>query len=178
MSLLIISGTNRKESATLELSKKICSLLNQKKITHNFINLEDFTDLVSSQAQYSKLEENSALAKFQDEFLIPAKKILIIIPEYNGSFPGFLKWWIDTFSMRKSVESFKLKKIAFIGISDGTNGNIRGIDHFMSICRYLKMLIYPSFIYFPNISKVLEQWEENLKHSNRIENLIDEFEKF
>ncbi|MBK8484208.1 MAG: NAD(P)H-dependent oxidoreductase [Saprospiraceae bacterium] len=178
MPLLIISGTNRKDSSSLLISKLICEILTLKNIKFTFVNLEDFTDSISDKDQYSSLNEAGLLAKFQDDVLIPATKIILIVPEYNGSFPGFLKWWIDTLSIRKPTESFKFKKIALIGISDGINGNVRGVDHLMSICRYLKMIIYPGFVYFPNINKVLDLWLENPKHAKRIESLVEEFEKF
>lgn len=178
MSILVISATNRKGSATLEISKKLCGILTNMKIEHHFVNLEDFTDLLSKQAPYKDLEEGSELVKFQDTVLIPSNKFIFVIPEYNGSFPGFLKWWIDTFSIRKSAETYKFKKVALIGVSDGINGNVRGIDHFMAICRYLKMIIYPAFVYFPSIVKVLDLWDENHKNSNRLEKLIEEFIAF
>jgi len=178
MSILVISGTNRKGSATLEISKKLCGILSKMNIEHSFVNLEDFTELLSKQAPYKELDANSELVKFQESKLIPSEKFIFVIPEYNGSFPGFLKWWIDTFSIRKSAETYKFKKVALIGISDGINGNVRGIDHFMAICRYLKMIVYPVFVYFPSIVKVLDLWDENPKNANRLEKLIEEFRAF
>lgn len=178
MSILVISGTNRKGSATLEISKKLCGILTKMNVEHNFVNLEDFTELLSEQAPYKELDPSSELVKFQELKLIPSEKFIFVIPEYNGSFPGFLKWWIDTFSIRKSAETYKFKKVALIGISDGINGNVRGIEHFMAICRYLKMIIYPSFVYFPSIVKVLDLWDENPKNAKRLETLIEEFRAF
>ncbi|MBK7359572.1 MAG: NAD(P)H-dependent oxidoreductase [Saprospiraceae bacterium] len=178
MSILVISGTNRKGSATLEISKKLCGIMTKMHVEHRFVNLEDFTELLSKQAPYKSLENDSELVNFQDSILIPSEKFIFVIPEYNGSFPGFLKWWIDTFSIRKAAESYKFKKAAFIGVSDGINGNVRGIDHFMAVCRYLKMVIYPGFVYFPSIVKVLDLWDENPKNANRLEKFIEEFSAF
>ncbi len=178
MSILVISGTNRNGSATLEVSKKLCGILTAHLHIHTFVNLEDFTKLVAEQSPYNTIENDSELAHFQDQKLIPCEKFIFVIPEYNGSFPGFLKWWIDTFSMRKAGESFKNKKVAIVGISDGINGNVRGVDHLLSICRYLKMIVYPGFVYFPGIVKVLDLWEENPKNAKRLERFVEEFIQF
>ncbi|HMP31575.1 MAG TPA: NAD(P)H-dependent oxidoreductase, partial [Saprospiraceae bacterium] len=59
------------------------------------------------------------LMQIQDELLIPATSWVIITPEYNGSFPGILKSFIDAVSVRKYKQTFAYKKAALIGVSDG-----------------------------------------------------------
>ena len=36
----------------------------------------------------------------------------------------------------------------------------------------LKMIIYPSFVYFPSIVKVLDLWDENPKNAKGLKHLL------
>lgn len=69
------------------------------------------------------------------EFIIPSDKIVFIIPEYNGSYPGILKVFIDGMK----PEWFKHKEAAIVGMSTGRAGNLRGMDHLTDILMYLGM---------------------------------------
>jgi chromate reductase len=70
-----------------------------------------------------------------EEFIIHSDKIVFIIPEYNGSYPGILKVFIDGMK----PEWFRNKKAAIIGMSTGRAGNLRGMDHLTDILMYLNM---------------------------------------
>ena len=48
--------------------------------------------------------------------VLDADGLVIVVPEYNGSYPGALKLFID---MLKFPESFENKPVAFIGIAAG-----------------------------------------------------------
>src|SRR5690606_28356407 len=96
-------------------------------------------------------------------------KFIFIIPEYNGSFPGVLKVFIDAC---KYPTSFYGKKAALVGISSGKYGNIRGIDHFTGICHYINLHVLPLRIHIPAIHKELDEngklfKEDTLKFTNQ-----------
>lgn len=75
------------------------------------------------------------MQQIADEFIIHSEKIVFIIPEYNGSYPGILKVFIDGMK----PEWFKNKKAAIVGMSTGRAGNLRGMDHLTDILMYLGM---------------------------------------
>ncbi|HEX3386239.1 MAG TPA: NAD(P)H-dependent oxidoreductase, partial [Mucilaginibacter sp.] len=74
-------------------------------------------------------------------------------PEYNGSYPGILKVFIDACSF---PESFYEKKAALVGISSGRYGNIRGVDHFTGVCHYIHLHVMPLKIHIPSVHKELD----------------------
>src|SRR5699024_6307007 len=82
------------------------------------------------------------------------KKFLFIVPEYNGSFPGVLKTFIDACSF---PVSFYGKKAALVGVSSGKYGNIRGIEHFTGVCHYIHLHVMPLKIH---ISYILNELDE------------------
>jgi NAD(P)H-dependent FMN reductase len=75
-----------------------------------------------------------------DQYIANVNKFLYVIPEYNGSFPGVLKTFIDAVPPRM----FREKKAAMVGLSDGRSGNVRGQEHLTGILHYLKMFVHYS----------------------------------
>ncbi|MBK6784946.1 MAG: NAD(P)H-dependent oxidoreductase [Saprospiraceae bacterium] len=45
--------------------------------------------------------------------LIPSSHWIIIAPEYNGSFPGILKLFLDVLSVKQAKETFHGKKLVW-----------------------------------------------------------------
>lgn len=132
--ILIIVSTNRKNSMSAKIAHYYEKLLeeNDKKSTILYLEHlpEDFT--------FSVLYENSGKhPHFQEiQALIDSiSKIIFVVPEYNGSFPGVLKTFIDGL---RYPNSFVDKKIALVGLSAGVQGNAIGLSHLNDILSYLK----------------------------------------
>ena len=103
-------------------------------------------------------------------------KFMFIIPEYNGSFPGILKFFIDVCAF---PQSFYEKKAALVGLSSGKYGNIRGIDHFTGVCHYMHLNVMPLKLHIPNIRAEFDEngdlfKEDTVKFTNeQIAKFID-----
>src|SRR5690606_6939479 len=134
---LIISATNRKHANSLKVAKFYQQQLLKKGEEFAILSLEDLPPNISQSDLYGKRSE--AFAAIQEK-IFQAKKFVFIIPEYNGSYPGILKLFIDACSY---PTSFHHKKAALVGVSTGKYGNIRGIDHFTGVCNYMRMHVLP-----------------------------------
>lgn len=143
----IIASTNRKASNTLKLSNCYKELLKQKNYSAEILSLTDLPDTLISSDLYGK--RSVAFQQIQDT-ITESNKFLFVIPEYNGSFPGVLKTFIDAC---KFPESFYGKKAALIGVSTGKYGNVRGVDHFTGICHYINLHVLPLRLHIPAIDK-------------------------
>jgi NAD(P)H-dependent FMN reductase len=88
--------------------------------------------------------QSPELTAIQKEFLIEPDKWIIIIPEYNGTFPGYFKLFLDACSVYDYENTFKNKKIWLIGLGSGRGGNIRGLDHLTTAMNYLGCVIFPN----------------------------------
>ena len=73
------------------------------------------------------------------EVVAATKKFVFVVPEYNGSFPGILKAFID--GLQPSV--FQEKKCALVGVSKGIQGAVLALSHLTDILHYLRVYIYP-----------------------------------
>lgn len=167
----IISGTNREGSSTLKLAEYYSRQLSAKGFDSKIISLCDLPgDLIISDL-YGKRSE--AFQSIQDQ-ISASSKFIFVIPEYNGSFPGVLKTFIDACTF---PESFFGKKAALVGLSSGKYGNIRGIDHFTGICHYINMHVLPLRIHIPYIRKEFDE-NGNLYNEDTLKFTDQQIERF
>src|SRR5690606_804957 len=125
----VISGTNRPGSNTLKVAKQYVHLLEDKGIPTRFVTLEGL----------DVNHRNDQLIQLEKEVLIPTRKFIFIVPEYNGSFPGVLKALIDNTNIEKVWWG---KKALLTGVSTGRAGNLRGMEHLTGVLHYLKMNVH------------------------------------
>lgn len=147
----IISGTNRPASNTLKVAQYYQKTLAEKGLQTHLFNLEDLPETLIASDLYGK--RSPEFDKIQ-QLIASTSKFLFIIPEYNGSFPGVLKTFIDACNF---PESFYDKKAALVGLSSGKYGNIRGIDHFGGVCSYLHLNVLPLRIHISAVSTELNE---------------------
>jgi len=143
--ITIISGTNRRGSATEKFAKHIYKLIKSKtKEKVNYFSLQKLPADVLHNSMYSDKKQSKALRKIQEEIMIPAEKFLIVSPEYNGSFPGVLKLFLDAISIYQYRPTFKNKKVALVGVASGRAGNLRGLDHLTGIFHHVGSEVMPN----------------------------------
>lgn len=96
------------------------------------------------------------MQQIAEEFIHPADKFVFIIPEYNGSYPGILKVFIDGMK----PEWFAHKKAAIVGMSTGRAGNLRGMDHLTDILMYLNMQVMNNRLPVSRFHTLLDEQKE------------------
>ena len=167
----IISATNRPGSSTIKLAQYYQRRLHEKGLEAGLLSLTQLPpDLIATDL-YGK---RSGAFKPIQEIITCTEKFLFIIPEYNGSFPGVLKVFIDACDL---PESFYDKKAALTGLSSGKYGNIRGIDHFTGVCHYLHMHVMSLKIHIPDIKKEFDE-NYNLYKKDTVHFTDEQIEKF
>ncbi|MCB0640754.1 MAG: NAD(P)H-dependent oxidoreductase [Phaeodactylibacter sp.] len=166
--ITIISSTNRKESGALLFSQIYASIL--KELTDQDIKvlaLEDIPHDWFTPTMYDKGGQPATIHKLQDEYLLPADKFVFVIPEYNGSFPGVLKLFLDACSVREYKKTFKGKKAALVGIATGRAGNLRGMEHFTGVLNHVGTIVLPNRLPISSIEKLINEQEELIDEPTR-----------
>lgn len=163
---IIVSSTNRPNSNTAKICKYYQKTLAIKGLESEIIYLTDLPDSLIKTDLFG--ERSEAFQHIQDK-ITQADKFIFVVPEYNGSFPGILKVFIDCC---KFPDSFYDKKVALVGHSTGKYGNIRGIDHLTGICNYINLHVMPLKIHIPAIHTELNEAgdffkEDTLKFTNQ-----------
>lgn len=150
---LIISGTNRLGSNSLKVANYYQKELQRKGEEWEILSLTDLPHDILFSDLYGKRSESFAPLQAK---VSAAQKFIFVIPEYNGSYPGALKIFIDACAFPLS---FQHKKAALVGVSTGKYGNIRGVDHFTGVCNYVRMHVLPLKIHIPHIQNELNSDE-------------------
>lgn len=166
--ITVISGTNRKDSMTLRVAALYTKLLR---------NVADEEVHLLSLEGLNVWEKSEQLRETEQRLLIPSDKFAIIMPEYNGSFPGILKTMIDNTDIRNC---WWYKKAMLTGVADGRAGNLRGMEHMTGILNYLKMIVLPNKIPLSRINEELDKEGDLQKQETLrvIQQQIDEFLNF
>jgi NAD(P)H-dependent FMN reductase len=168
--ITIISSTNRPGSSTLKLAHVYQQKLREKGVEAGILSLAQLPPNVIETDLYKK---RSAEFEVIQQIVTNTDKFIFLIPEYNGSFPGVLKVFIDACSF---PESFYDKKAALVGLSSGKYGNIRGVDHFTGVCHYLHLNIMALKLHIAAIHKEFDE-EENLFKPDTIKFVDEQIEK-
>ena len=164
MKTLIISGTNRTHSASLAVAKHVHHLYSSHLECEIFSLCDLPKDLLTDNFYSQRHPEILAIV----EKIKSTNILLFVIPEYHGSFPGIVKFFLDLMPS----STFKYKRVAIIGVSDGHAGNMRGIDHFTGVMHYLRANIIS---FFPKISHVQLMIENEIfMPDERVQKLLAE----
>lgn len=155
-SITIISGTNRSGSNTRIFTEALHRLVDQwSEADVNILDLRELQGMDIRNGMFDANQQHPIIKELQDQFIIPASKFIFVVPEYNGSFPGIVKYFIDACSVRHFPENFMNKSAFLIGVSTGRAGNIRGLDHLTGILNYLQTHVHPMRIPVSKVDSIM-----------------------
>jgi len=151
----IIVGTNRKNSVSKTIAELYQSILKERGEESEILELEHLPGDFIDNALYENNGKHELFNEFHDQ-LVGGKKFVFIVPEYNGSFPGILKTFIDGMTY---PNTFSNKKCALVGISSGIGGGGIAMSHLTDIFHYLGMHV---LALKPKLAKIESNMSDNL----------------
>lgn len=172
--ITLISGTNRPDSMTLKVARLASATLEQHNHEVHLLDLSQLPpELFSSESYASKPD---AFAVFQ-QLILDADGILTVVPEYNGSFPGVLKYFID---MLRFPESLYEIPAGFVGISSGPWGALRAVEHLEMIFQYRHAHLFGRRCFLPQIHQKLDAEGQLIDQAleDRLEKTVLDFADF
>ena len=128
------------------------------------LDLAQLPSEIFSPASYA--EKPKSFQPFSDAILA-SSGLVIVTPEYNGSVPGVLKYFID---MLKFPESFEQRPVCFIGLGAGIWGALRPVEQLQMIFGYRNAFVYPERVFLPRINDLLDA-EGRIKHADTVDRL-------
>jgi NAD(P)H-dependent FMN reductase len=172
--ITVISGTNRPGSNTRKVAEIVLDHLRKGGEATSLIHLADLPAEIFAASSYSSKPES--FASFQDAVL-EADGLLTVVPEYNGSFPGVLKYFIDMLQFPASLYE---KPAAFVGISAGRWGALRAVEHLEMVFQYRHAHLFGRRCFIPNISEELGKNDRltDPDLEGRLTKTVDEFARF
>ncbi len=171
----ILVATNRKDSRSDLLARNV-----QKKFKK--VNIESEVMNLASVA-WDELNHNLYGADNMPPSMKPlvqkineADGIYVVCPEYNGSFPGAVKTFIDYWEY---PTSFEKRPVCFTGLG-GMFGGLRPVEHLQQVFGYRNAFIYPERIFMQNVWSTLTPEGEvsNETVDGLLDQQVDGFGKF
>lgn len=150
--ILLVSGTNRPNSVTRKIADIYSQLLANKNIDSEILDLAHLPEDFVFSALYHNSGKNNSFNQLVEKMKL-AEKYVFIVPEYNNSFPGVLKAFIDGMPY---PNSFVGKKCALVGLSSGMQGSGLALSHLTDVFNYLGMHVLANK---PKLAKI----EQNFK---------------
>ena len=157
--ITIIKGTNRKESTSSRVASLLKTLLENKGQQACILDLAELPANFFQPTMYDV--RTPEFLEFIDKPIANSNRFIFVIPEYNGSYPGVLKLFLDALPM----EMLRGKHTSIIGLSDGHAGNIRGQEHLTGVLHHLKMHVH---YHQPKLSGITKAFDTqgNLSNEN------------
>ncbi len=140
--IAVIQGSNRAGNATRAFVDHIRAHLANTGVESSLIDVEAMPGSVLHPRMYEEGTE-SAFLDAAEKTLRAADRWIIVFPEYNGSYPGALKLFIDALSVRDLTTLFGGKLIGLVGTASGRAGNLRGIDHLSVVLGSVGAVVLP-----------------------------------
>ena len=147
--LVQIIGTNRPGSNTRKVARQVEEIYAALGARLQVLDLAQLPTEIFSPASYA--EKPKSFQPFS-EAILNSSGLVVITPEYNGSLPGVLKYFID---MLKFPESFEQRPVCFIGLGAGMWGALRPVEQLQMIFGYRNAFVYPERVFLPKINDLL-----------------------
>lgn len=169
----ILVGTNRRKSRSKQVALLIQKIYRDLGEETEIMDLADIPLHELTGEQYGLTLDTAvgrAIAK-----ITSSSGIVFVVPEYNGSFPGALKYFIDHW---KYPESFEQRPVCFVGLG-GLFGGLRPVEHLQQVLGYRNAFIFPQRIFLQNIFGTLKDGElTDPLHKNLLIKQAQDFQKF
>jgi chromate reductase len=146
--IVIIPGTNRIGSNSLHLARQVQSDYDTIGCSTDLLELDLEADFIAPTAY----KNHTPAITGRVERYLKADGVVFVIPEYNGSYPGVLKLFID---MLPDKTSFNGRPCAFIGIAAGQFQALRAVEHFQGVAGYRNAYMFPHRVFVGGVHKVI-----------------------
>src|SRR6266704_6201646 len=162
--ITLIVGTNRPGSNTRKVAAHVEEIYAELKVPLRVLDLARMPPEIFAPGSYA--EKPKSFQPFAAGVL-EAAGLHVVTPEYNGSVPGVLKYFID---MLKFPESFERRPVCFTGLAAGMWGALRPVEQLQAIFGYRNAHIFPGRVFMPQIHGLLDD-SGKIKDSELIERL-------
>jgi len=169
--ITLIAGTNRHGSNTRKVARHLEEIYAALKVPLHVLDLAQMPPEIFSPSSYA--EKPKSFQPFADAVL-RSSGLHVVTPEYNGSVPGVLKYFID---MLKFPESFEKRPVCFTGLGAGIWGALRPVEQLQAIFGYRNAYLFPERVFLPRINDLLDD-AGRLKDPELLQRLKSQAEGF
>ena len=165
--ITLISGTNRPRSTTRLVADFYAQRLHAHGAPYALVDLQELPADFTATALYGESGRNPAFNLLADR-AAAADKLVFIVPEYNYSFPGVLKAFIDGLPYPGGIRG---KKAALVGLGTGAQGGAIALSHLTDVLHYLGTAVLPQK---PRLAHIDQHFREGAFVKPLYQQLLDE----
>jgi len=145
--ILIVSGTNRPRSSTERVARRVEQHYREAGIRTAFLGLETLPAEVFMPEAYDAKPASFEAIQRQ---VLDSAGMHVVLPEYNGSLPGVLKYFVD---LLRFPQSFEHKPAAFVGVAAGVWGGLRAVEQLQMVFGYRNAHVFPDRVFIPTVAQ-------------------------
>lgn len=134
--ITVICATHRPQNQTLKVVEKYREILEKEGEEVLLLQMDELPSPFLGSNTFA--EVTHGLEEVVRQKIEPSQKLVIIAPEYNGSYPGIFKAFLDAVG----PEVWRGKKVALVGVASGRAGNLRGMDHLTDVMHHLRAEVF------------------------------------
>ena len=149
--ITLLVGTNRPKSRARRIANYYHATLTELEAESQILDLAELPIDFISTALYENAGSHPEFNRLA-AMLDAGNKLVIITSEYNGSFPGVLKAFIDGLPYPGGLWG---KKAALVGLSTGGQGGLLAMTHLTDVLMYLGTAVLPQRVRLPFINQDL-----------------------
>jgi len=149
--ITVLIGTNRPRSRAGHIARLYAQLLSELGAEYQLLDLAELPADFTTTALYHNVGKHDDFNRLAAK-LAASDKVVFIIPEYNASFPGVLKAFIDGLAYPGGLRH---KKAALVGLSSGGQGGLLPMAHLTDVLMYLGTAVLPQRVRLPFADKAL-----------------------
>src|SRR5215203_372551 len=149
--ITMVVGTNRPGSNTRKVAAHVEDIYRELNTPLKVLDLAQLPPEIFHPSSYG--EKPKSFAPFAAGVL-QSSGLVVVTPEYNGSLPGVLKYFID---MLKFPESFERRPVCFVGLAAGMWGALQPVEQLQAIFGYRNAYIFPERVFMPQIYNLLDE---------------------
>ncbi len=148
LKIAVLVGTNREGSNSRKIALQLKKIYETLGVEVLWVDLAEMPLEVFAPTIYKEKPESFKLFA---QKILDADGLHILVPEYNGSMPGILKYFIDLW---KFPESFEHKPVAYIGLGFRFGG-LRPVEHLMQVFSYRNGYNFPDRVFLHDIKSLM-----------------------
>ena len=164
--LPVILGTSRQGRMSEHVARYVFAEVSRRSdMETELIDIRDLRFTIDDAGEAIKDSKFSATVSRADG-------LILVVPEYNHSFPGLLKHVLDT-----NLKEYIHKAVGVCGVSAGPFGGVRMIQSLLPVLRELGLVAIFSDVYFGHAGKLFDPADGNITdpaYSRRVTKFVDE----
>ncbi len=113
----------------------------------------DVVDPAKLDLPFPGQERSSADTKRLQRIVKDATGVILVTPEYHGSFSSVMKLVIENLGFPSALEG---KPVALLGVAAGTIGAIKSLEHLRGVVSHVGGIVLPLPVSIANVQKVFD----------------------